>query len=436
MEHSSQRQFESSPMHAHFTQASVASSMNSQMMSSPAMGVHSMQHQASKPQADLKPNFYNPYHVKHRRRTTKEQLTLLEGTFKSTPKPSSELRKSLASTLGMTAREVQIWFQNRRAKQKNMLMRACSSNGSPELCADKDASAEDPCVQSPVDDMLSASSKLTRACSADHSHQHAASTQPPLASAPCSSLGSSVREMMAPTLALRRHSDIPAHFFHSETSAYAAAVAATASAGAMLPAVSTANRSATIPSSIPATAALSECAASLQMSTAAYPSQIPPPLANVSSNDMLQRAAYNHVPSSRPIQLVPSQQQRKQKRAGNGDSDRYHTARVHQEAFDGTNKLPVKHDDFLKRTADEQFSLLDPANLPNFMIPTVPGNGLGALGSGMSSVGFSSQPPMPYGGMGWSAMPYSGCGNSQSHPSMHSAIPQPDMSMLFSGLLA
>ncbi|KAI7827377.1 homeobox domain-containing protein, partial [Kickxella alabastrina] len=53
-----------------------------------------------------------------RRRTTKEQLTLLEGTFKSTPKPSSELRKSLASTLGMTAREVQIWFQNRRAKQK------------------------------------------------------------------------------------------------------------------------------------------------------------------------------------------------------------------------------------------------------------------------------------------------------------------------------
>ncbi|KAJ1891455.1 hypothetical protein LPJ66_006904 [Kickxella alabastrina] len=339
----------------------------------------------------------------------------------------------------MTAREVQIWFQNRRAKQKNMLMRACSSNASPELCADKDASAEASCVQSPVDDVLSASSKLTRACSADHSQQHAASTRPPLASALCSSsssLGSSVREMMAPTLALRRHSDIPAHFFHSETSAYAAAVAATASAGAMLPAVSTVNRSATIPSSIAATAASSECAASLQMSTAAYPSQIPPPLTNVSSSDMLQRAAYSHVPSSRPIQLVPSQQQKKQKRAGNGDSDRYHTARVHQEAFDGTNKLPVKYDDFLKRTADEQFNLLDPANLPNFMIPTVPGNGLGALGSGMSSVGFSSQPPMPYGGMGWPAMPYSGCGNSQSHPSMHSAMPQPDMSMLFSGLLA
>ncbi|KAJ2753495.1 hypothetical protein IWQ56_006608, partial [Coemansia nantahalensis] len=76
------------------------------------------------PQMELKPNIYNPYQVKHRRRTTKEQLALLEGTFKTTPKPSSEVRKSLAGRLSMTAREVQIWFQNRRAKQKNMLLRA------------------------------------------------------------------------------------------------------------------------------------------------------------------------------------------------------------------------------------------------------------------------------------------------------------------------
>ncbi|KAJ2338194.1 hypothetical protein IWW50_007097, partial [Coemansia erecta] len=75
-------------------------------------------------QGELKPNFYNPYHVKHRRRTTKEQLALLEATFKATPKPTSETRKTLASRLCMTAREVQIWFQNRRAKQKNMLLRA------------------------------------------------------------------------------------------------------------------------------------------------------------------------------------------------------------------------------------------------------------------------------------------------------------------------
>ncbi|KAI8325114.1 Homeodomain-like protein, partial [Martensiomyces pterosporus] len=55
---------------------------------------------------------------KHRRRTTKEQLLILESTFKTSPKPSSDVRKSLAGQLGMSAREVQIWFQNRRAKQK------------------------------------------------------------------------------------------------------------------------------------------------------------------------------------------------------------------------------------------------------------------------------------------------------------------------------
>lgn len=70
------------------------------------------------PNPDLRAAFYNPYQVKHRHRTTKEQLSLLESTFQTNPKPSSELRRSLAERLGMTPRGVQIWFQNRRAKQK------------------------------------------------------------------------------------------------------------------------------------------------------------------------------------------------------------------------------------------------------------------------------------------------------------------------------
>ncbi|KAJ2640949.1 hypothetical protein GGH99_009006, partial [Coemansia sp. RSA 1285] len=76
---------------------------------------HQHQHQHAQPlqqqhasHMELKQNFYNPYHVKHRRRTTKDQLALLEGTFKNTPKPSSEVRKALATALHMSAREVQI----------------------------------------------------------------------------------------------------------------------------------------------------------------------------------------------------------------------------------------------------------------------------------------------------------------------------------------
>ncbi|KAJ1918955.1 hypothetical protein H4219_002311 [Mycoemilia scoparia] len=71
------------------------------------------------PQGDFRQSFFNPYQVKHRRRTTKEQYEVLEGTFRTNPKPSSEMRRNLASRLSMTAREVQIWFQNRRAKAKN-----------------------------------------------------------------------------------------------------------------------------------------------------------------------------------------------------------------------------------------------------------------------------------------------------------------------------
>jgi hypothetical protein len=56
--------------------------------------------------------------VKHRRRTTQDQFDLLDAQFQESPKPDMETRKSLAAALGMTSREVQVWFQNRRAKQK------------------------------------------------------------------------------------------------------------------------------------------------------------------------------------------------------------------------------------------------------------------------------------------------------------------------------
>lgn len=67
---------------------------------------------------ELKSSFFDPFEVKHRKRTSKSQLKILEKTFESNKKPDSALRNQLSEQLGMTPRSVQVWFQNRRAKQK------------------------------------------------------------------------------------------------------------------------------------------------------------------------------------------------------------------------------------------------------------------------------------------------------------------------------
>ncbi|KAI8064820.1 homeobox domain-containing protein [Gilbertella persicaria] len=51
-----------------------------------------------------------------RKRITPYQLSILSDLFKSTDTPNYELRENIAERLSMTNREVQIWFQNRRAK--------------------------------------------------------------------------------------------------------------------------------------------------------------------------------------------------------------------------------------------------------------------------------------------------------------------------------
>lgn len=67
---------------------------------------------------ELKSTFFDPFEVKHRKRTSKSQLNILEKTFETNKKPDSALRNQLSEQLGMTPRSVQVWFQNRRAKQK------------------------------------------------------------------------------------------------------------------------------------------------------------------------------------------------------------------------------------------------------------------------------------------------------------------------------
>ncbi|PVZ99283.1 hypothetical protein BB558_004707 [Smittium angustum] len=66
---------------------------------------------------------YHSLQVKHRKRTTKKQFNTLETEFRLNNKPPSEKRKQIALALGMTSRAVQVWFQNRRAKQKEFQRR-------------------------------------------------------------------------------------------------------------------------------------------------------------------------------------------------------------------------------------------------------------------------------------------------------------------------
>ncbi|CAF3534782.1 unnamed protein product [Rotaria socialis] len=50
---------------------------------------------------------------------TQKQLEVLEQVYNTSPKPARTLRESLATEIGLDTRVVQVWFQNRRAKQKN-----------------------------------------------------------------------------------------------------------------------------------------------------------------------------------------------------------------------------------------------------------------------------------------------------------------------------
>ncbi|KAG0173965.1 hypothetical protein DFQ28_002991 [Apophysomyces sp. BC1034] len=53
-----------------------------------------------------------------RTRASPEQLAVLEKTFSFNSAPNSRIREQLSRQLGMTERSIQIWFQNRRAKEK------------------------------------------------------------------------------------------------------------------------------------------------------------------------------------------------------------------------------------------------------------------------------------------------------------------------------
>lgn len=62
-----------------------------------------------------------------RQRATQDQLMTLEMEFNKNPTPTALVRERIASDINMTERSVQIWFQNRRAKIKNIAKRSIES---------------------------------------------------------------------------------------------------------------------------------------------------------------------------------------------------------------------------------------------------------------------------------------------------------------------
>ncbi|KAH9387285.1 uncharacterized protein NEMAJ01_2181 [Nematocida major] len=72
-----------------------------------------------------------------RPRLLPSQTRLLLVVYKSNPKPGNELRKKLSKEFNIPMRTVQIWFQNRRAKDKRTREKA------PE---EKDSAVSSPSV--------------------------------------------------------------------------------------------------------------------------------------------------------------------------------------------------------------------------------------------------------------------------------------------------
>ncbi|KAL9536868.1 hypothetical protein MBANPS3_012300 [Mucor bainieri] len=67
-----------------------------------------------------------------RKRILPHQYKRLMETFEKTDTPSSEIRSQLANELDMTKREVQVWFQNRRAKMSRSRVNSLSSTPNQE----------------------------------------------------------------------------------------------------------------------------------------------------------------------------------------------------------------------------------------------------------------------------------------------------------------
>ncbi|GJE97378.1 homeobox domain-containing protein [Phanerochaete sordida] len=138
---------------------------------------------------------YQPNEVKHRKRTTRSQLKILEDVYKYDKKPNASLRKKLADELTMTPRGVQVWFQNRRAKEKNLARKAEQARDGvvpvkKPLALNASAAPESPSAAPESSSPTPVSSKPSKAAetsSSSRASPGSTATPPPASSAASSS---------------------------------------------------------------------------------------------------------------------------------------------------------------------------------------------------------------------------------------------------------
>lgn len=84
-------------------------------------------HPQAQPQPQPQPQHLDhSSQIKRRVHPNKKQLGILEASFQVCRKPSSEMRQELCKTIGINSRSIQIWFQNRRAREKKLLAESFS----------------------------------------------------------------------------------------------------------------------------------------------------------------------------------------------------------------------------------------------------------------------------------------------------------------------
>ncbi|KAF8980143.1 hypothetical protein BGZ46_004572 [Entomortierella lignicola] len=103
-----------------------------------------MEVELQSPHGELRTAFYNPHEVKRRRRTSPGQFKILEKSFSQNPKPDASTRKELARKLSMSPRGIQVWFQNRRAKNRQVNNNTTSSSNNDDSNIPAQSSSENP----------------------------------------------------------------------------------------------------------------------------------------------------------------------------------------------------------------------------------------------------------------------------------------------------
>ncbi|KAJ1559292.1 hypothetical protein HK405_011215, partial [Cladochytrium tenue] len=101
------------------------------------------------------PTTKDPKDDKPRKRVhaNKQQLEYLENAFRQCRKPTSKMRMEICKAVGINGRSIQIWFQNRRAREKKMLLGQTMPSRTPleavnargVTCSANDSDAPKPC---------------------------------------------------------------------------------------------------------------------------------------------------------------------------------------------------------------------------------------------------------------------------------------------------